>query len=151
VHSLLLKAITTHHESSATTKLAVLAVFQQYLRNNNLFCFWNIQRALEPMFSNNKFHPKSTIIESSVFPGIARGDFSACAQKLFDAIAWSQAPWEIVAYDSDGHSEKVPLSDPVNHDAVIECRSASELVGLGDASLDLVITDPPFGGLLHYS
>ena len=31
------------------------------------------------------------------------------------------------------------------------CGSSTELTWLADASLDLVITDPPFGGLLHYS
>jgi hypothetical protein len=151
VHALLLKAIATNPRATAQTKFAVLGVFQQYLRNNNLFCFWNIQRALEPMFSNNNYHPKSTIIESSVFRAIARGDFAACAQKLLEAIEWCQAPWDIVAFDNDGHSEKVPMSDKVTHNAQVECRSATELGILADASQDLVITDPPFGGLLHYS
>lgn len=31
------------------------------------------------------------------------------------------------------------------------CGSSSNLASLSDNSLDLVITDPPFGGLLHYS
>jgi predicted RNA-binding Zn-ribbon protein involved in translation (DUF1610 family)/SAM-dependent methyltransferase len=151
VHALLLKAITTNPRATAQTKFAVLGVFQQFLRNNNLFCFWNIQRALEPMFSNNNYHPKSTIIESSVFPAIARGDFTACTQKLLEAIEWCQAPWDIVAFDNDGHSDKVPMSDKVNHNVEVECCSATELGILTDASQDLVITDPPFGGLLHYS
>jgi putative DNA methylase len=151
VHALLLKAIVTNPHATQKTKFAVLGVFQQYLRNNNLFCFWNIQRALEPMFSNNNYHPKSTMIESSVFPGIARGDFAACAQKLLEAIEWCQEPWDIVAFDNDGHSDKVPMSDKVNHAAEVQCLSATDLGVLAEASQDLVITDPPFGGLLHYS
>src|SRR3989442_94511 len=103
------------------------------------------------MFSNNNFHPKSTMVESSVFPTVARGDFTACAQKLLEAMSWCQAPWDIATYDNDGHSEKVPMSDRMNQGAVIECRSATELEFLPDASQDLVVTDPPFGGLLHYS
>jgi putative DNA methylase len=59
------------------------------------------------MFSNNNFHPKSTLVESSVFTGIARGDFAACAQKLLEAIGWCNAPWEIATFDGEGHSDKV--------------------------------------------
>jgi adenine-specific DNA methylase len=151
VHSLLLKAIATNDRASAQAKFAVLGVFQQYLRNNNLFCFWNSQRALEPMFSNNNFHPKSTLVESSVFTGLARGDFAACAQKLLEAVGWCNAPWEIATFDNEGHSDKVLIHDKVLHNAVLECSSASQLVTLPDSSYDLVVTDPPFGGLLHYS
>jgi putative DNA methylase len=151
VHSLLLRAIVTNTRASALTKFAVLGVFQQYLRNNNLFCFWNIQRALEPMFSNNNFHPKSTVVESSVFTGSARGDFAACAQKLIEAVEWCKSPWEIAISDTEGHSEKVCLNDELLPNAALECGSASELQRLRDGSYDLVITDPPFGGLLHYA
>ncbi len=151
VHSLLLKALATNPRASASTKFAVLGVFQQYLRNNNLFCFWNSQRALEPMFSNNNFHPKSTVVESSVFTGEARGDFAACAKKLLEAVEWSTNPWEIATFDDEGHSEKVCINDKVLHNALLECSSASELATLPAATQDLVITDPPFGGLLHYS
>jgi SAM-dependent methyltransferase len=151
VHSLLLKAIVTNGRASALTKLAILGVFQQYLRNNNLFCFWNIQRALEPMFSNNNFHPKSTLVESSVFTGNARGDFAACAQKLFEAAEWCKSPWEIAVADAEGHSEKICINDQVLPNAMLDCQSASDLQMLSDASYDLVITDPPFGGLLHYA
>jgi putative DNA methylase len=151
VHSLLLKAIATNGRASAQAKFAVLGVFQQYLRNNNLFCFWNTQRALEPMFSNNNFHPKSTLVENSVFTGIGRGDFAACGQKLLEAVGWCNAPWEIATFDGQGHSDKVFVHDKVLHDAVLECSSASELVELPDSSYDLVVTDPPFGGLLHYA
>ncbi|MBR4876176.1 MAG: hypothetical protein IKU14_00490 [Rhodocyclaceae bacterium] len=47
-------------------------------------------------------------------------------------------------------SEKVYLGDAVQA-AQIGQGSSTELAHIPDASLDLVITDPPFGGLLHYS
>lgn len=34
---------------------------------------------------------------------------------------------------------------------IIECGSSSNLSSIADSSYDLVVTDPPFGGLLHYS
>ncbi len=103
------------------------------------------------MFSNNNFHPKSTLVENSVFTGLARGDFAACAQKLLEAIEWSDAPWDIVISDDEGHSDKFCLGDKVLPGAVLQCSSASELQALVDNSQDLVVTDPPFGGLLHYA
>ena len=33
----------------------------------------------------------------------------------------------------------------------MECRSATELSDTTDGAYDLIITDPPFGGLLHYA
>jgi len=85
----------------------MLGAFQQYLRNQNMFCFWNIQRALEPMFSNNNFHPKSNVVENSVFSGHGRGDFRASVDKLIDAIEWSSTPWEIATENDAGHGMKV--------------------------------------------
>ncbi len=50
-----------------------------------------------------------------------------------------------------GKSEKVYPGDQVLNSVVLACASSTELTSEGDASYDLVITDPPFGGLLHYS
>ena len=41
VHTQLLRAIVTVGEHSWDTREVVLSVFQQYLRNQNMFCFWN--------------------------------------------------------------------------------------------------------------
>ena len=47
---------------------------------------------------------------------------------------------------------KLPCGDPVLPDrAAIACVSATDLPGIEAGTYDLVITDPPFGGLLHYS
>src|SRR5690606_20477268 len=75
---------------------------------------------------------------------------------------WAVQPWEAVsaegmkrrdaalAAEFSGKSEKVFPGDPVNESEVF-CGSSTELSQLVDGSIDLVITDPPFGGLLHYS
>lgn len=149
VHALLLKTIATA-SVAWEVKEQVLGVFQQYLRNQNLFCFWNTQRALEPLFSDNHFHPKSTAIENSVFSGKARGDFSSCAAKLVESLAWSRDPWEIASPDG-GHSQKVKTRDPLVRKVTLECGSASSLDSIADKSLDLIVTDPPFGGLIQYA
>jgi len=49
-----------------------------------------------------------------------------------------------------GKSEKVFPGDPVGEVDVFQ-GSSTDITYAPTASLDLVITDPPFGGLLHYS
>ena len=150
VHSQLLKALIANVKDKAVGEVS-LGVFQQYLRNQNMFCFWNMQRALEPMFSNNNYHPKNSVVENSVFTGIARGDFRSSGNKAIEALVWSLSPWEIVSQDG-GHSNKISTGDPVVSNRVnLSCGSASALTSSSDSEYDLVITDPPFGGLLHYS
>jgi hypothetical protein len=153
VHSMLLKAIVEIGGASHKweTREYLLAAFQQYLRNQNLFCFWNTQRALEPMFSNNNFHPKLTTVENSCFSGLGRGDFRSCIDKSLEALDWRDDPWEIVCDNSGLHSDKVPVGDAVLDGSTLACVSATDLSPIIDGSYDLVITDPPFGGLLHYS
>ena len=76
--------------------------------------------------------------------------------------SWSQNPWELVATENlqktdatlakelGGKSEKffwgIPLSVQKS-----SRDSATELAEAKGHSFDLVITDPPFGGLIHYS
>ena len=46
---------------------------------------------------------------------------------------------------------KFYCEDPVEHGAILTCESATDLSDISESSYDLVITDPPFGGLLHYA
>jgi putative DNA methylase len=142
----------------------VLSAFQQFLRNQNMFCFWNIQRALEPHFSNNNYYPKFNPIENSVFSGLGRGDWNACVRFLLESLDWRAQPWEIaghryltekspsLAEHITGNSVKVETEDSVHSSSVhLSCGSATSLSQLQDDSFDAVITDPPFGGLMQYS
>lgn len=163
VHSLLLKAIVNVGRYSWATREYILGAFQQYLRNNNLFSFWNPQRDTpEPMFSNNNYHPKATVIENSVFANLGRGNWTSCVEGILEGHEWAINPWETVSLEGlrridqsladqcSGKSEKAFLSDPVMPAAVLQA-SSTDLDFLPSEACDLVITDPPFGGLLHYS
>lgn len=86
-----------------------------------------------------------------MFSRLARGDFASCAAKLLDSIIWCQHPWEIATASDDGHAEKVFTNDAVIFDADLRCSSATDLAALDDATIDLVITDPPFSGLIQYA
>ncbi|WP_261533399.1 DUF1156 domain-containing protein [Burkholderia multivorans] len=163
VHAQLLKAITTTGHYDWKVREFVLGAFQQYLRNQSLFTLWNVQGdKLEPQFANNNFHPKSTVVENCVFPVLGRGNWAACVEGIVQGREWTIQPWEAVSLEAlkrqaptlveqlPGKSEKVFPGDSVGEVAVYQ-GSSTDLAHVATASLDLVITDPPFGGLLHYS
>lgn len=163
VHSQLLKAIVELGDYSWEVREYVLGAFQQYLRNQSLFTIWNIQGdKLEPQFANNNYHPKSTLVENCVFPKLGRGNWASCIEGIIEGRDWAADPWEAVSVESlsrkdsvlagqiSGKSEKVRPGDPVC-DVTLYQGSSTDLSQLADNSFDLVITDPPFGGLLHYS
>jgi len=142
----------------------VLGGFQQYLRNQNMFCFWDRDYdKLVPHMSNANFHSKNNVVENCVFPALGRGNWETCSTTLIESADWAADPWEVVSNERlaqdapslkdllSGKSEKVYCNDPVGHDADLQCVSATQLSGIEKSSYDLVITDPPFGGLLHYS
>lgn len=163
VHAQLLKAIVELGDYEWTVREYVLGAFQQYLRNQSLFTLWNIQGdKLEPQFANNNYHPKSTVVENCVFPTLGRGNWASCIEGIIEGRDWAVQPWEAVSVESlkrldpalaqetTGKSEKVFPGDPVG-DVSVHQGSSTDLAQIPSASLDLVITDPPFGGLLHYS
>jgi adenine-specific DNA methylase len=163
VHSQLLKAIMEAGNYSQKTREYVLGGFQQYLRNQSLFTLWNLGAdKLEPMFANNNYHPKSTVVENSVFANLGRGNWKSCVEGIVEGATWARWPWDTVSVEylkrshpeiagqSTAKGEKAFLGDPLM-DAVIAQGSATDLSSVSTESVDLVITDPPFGGLLHYS
>jgi adenine-specific DNA methylase len=163
VHAQLLKAIVNVGSYDWKTREFVLGAFQNYLRNQSVLAFWHINKDhFVPAMSNNNFHPKSTLVEVGVFSPMGYGPWRSCVPVLLESRDWAMQPWEAVSAESlkrkdavladgiSGKSEKVFPSDPVNG-ADVFCGSSTDLAKVADASLDLVITDPPFGGLLHYS
>lgn len=167
VHAQLLKTILKvgGEKYNEETREFILGVFQQYIRNQNMFCFWDISRdCLAPSLSNANFHPKANVVENSVFPELGRGNWYSSIQILLESMGFIREPWELVSLPwlaerssidlskSTGKSEKVYLGDFISAKQVaLECSSATQLNSISDDSYDLVITDPPFGDLLHYS
>jgi putative DNA methylase len=163
VHTQIHKAIATSGTYSEAEREYVLGALQQYLRNQSMFTLWNVQAdKLEPQFANNNYHPKATTVENGVFAALGRGNWASCAEGILDGKMWGLQPWEAVSVEGlkgtnptlaskiGGKSEKVFAGDPVDG-AETWCGSSTDLAELSSSSIDLVITDPPFGGLLHYS
>ncbi|RFF50155.1 DUF1156 domain-containing protein [Xanthomonas campestris] len=163
MHAQLLKAIVEVGNYDWNVREFVVGAFQQYLRNQNLFCFWDSgYDKLVPHMSNNNYHPKNNVVENSVFPVLGRGNWASCIDGINEGREWAAQPWDSVSIEAlkrrdpaladqlGGKSEKVFPGDPVL-DVAVHQGSSTDLAQLESGSLDLVITDPPFGGLLHYS
>lgn len=161
--SLILKSILNIGEYSWETREYVLAAFQQYLRNNNSFSFWNIQAdQLEPHFSNNNYHPKALPIENNFVAPMGRGNWNSCTEGLGELLDWAANPWETVASSfletrktdirqvPKSKSQKAWPHDPVG-EAEIWQGSSTDLMQVLGESIDLVITDPPFGEIMQYA
>lgn len=163
-HAQMLRAIAGAGEHRWEVREYVLGAFQQYLRNQNMFAFWHLSHDhFAPMLSNSNFHPKSTVIETGFFTPIGYGPWPSTTAALSEAIAWSDNPWELVSAEwlaavapsaatgVSAKSQKVRCEDPVSSGVEIASSSATDLSSLSAECMDLVVTDPPFGGLVHYS
>jgi putative DNA methylase len=163
VNAQLLKAIVEVGNHEWQVREYVLGAYQQYLRNQNMFCFWDSgYDKLVPHLSNNNYHPKALPVENCVFATLGRGNWASCIEGIIEGRDWAVHPWEAVSAEGlkrkdsalaggiTGKSEKVFPGDPVTG-AEVFCGSSTELAQLADSSLDLVITDPPFGELMQYA
>ena len=166
LHSLLLMTIDTVAPSkhSRECREMVLAAFQQYLQAQNMMCWWNVQTdRLAVSFSSNTFHPKATVIEGG-FPWAKYGHsrWASCVRKIGEALDWKATPYDLLTrqqateFVSDASSlgtksVQVPNLDSPVAGSELRCVSSTDLSSVPARTFDLVITDPPFGGLLHYA
>ncbi|QOK90518.1 DUF1156 domain-containing protein [Ralstonia pseudosolanacearum] len=158
----LLKAISENTKYSQAARECVLGAYQQYIRNQNMFCFWDISRdGLVPHMSNNNFYPRNNPVENNFVSSLGRGNWRASAEGVIEGIEWARNPWDSVSLaqiekaapqlsELSGKSEKVFSSDPLLG-AEVRLASSTALDHLSDASVDLVITDPPFGDNIQYA
>lgn len=154
IHSQLLKSIVLLQERGMPLDLCeqALGAFQQYLRNQNRFCFWNIGAdKLEPMFSNSNYNVRPQTIGNCAFADLGRGNWRSAVGTVIEGLEYIKKPWETyLGSKIDGNSLEV--GDEVATDCTeIHCGSSMELSFLDAGTFDLVITDPPFGDNLFYA
>jgi hypothetical protein len=165
VHTRLMRAILNAESYSAETRLFALSILQQYLRNQNMFCIWDVgYDKLAPFLSKNNLHPPARPVENGVFNKLGRGNWGSCVETACEALAWKADPWEVVSADNlrishidlaselgDAKSVKVFGGDPILNHAQISCGTSTQLDEMASATFDLVITDPPFGDIMQYA
>ncbi|TVP96591.1 MAG: DUF1156 domain-containing protein [Planctomycetaceae bacterium] len=163
-HSMLLRAIFSRTSNDNGTAMFVLGSFQQYLRNQCMLSFWHLTMdKLAPALSNSNFHPKPNVVEVGMFPPMGYGPWSSTTKPLISGLSWKQRPWDLIANEDlaskvpkiatllTGKSSKIYPNDRVLNNAVLDCRSSTDLATVSKESVDLVITDPPFERLVQYS
>jgi putative DNA methylase len=164
VHIAILRAITTC-DASHEARLVCIGALQQYLRTQNMFCIWNIQAdKLEPFLSKNNFQPPARPVENGVFNRLGRGNWTSCADVALEGLNWSRSPYEVVAVENlrqvfpqiasdcgNAKSVKTATKDPLLDRADLTCGSSTALPNVPSTSIDLVVTDPPFGDIMQYS
>lgn len=152
-HALLLRSIIDAKAKPALEDF-VLGAVQQYLRNQNMMCFWNPQRDTpEPFFSQAHYHPKQQVVENSVFGSLGRGNWLSSVGTLLEASEWASNPWEKVegAAEETVKSDHVPIGDPILPGSAKVVRgSSTEMPAEWTSTFDNVITDPPFGDNVFY-
>ncbi|MBP6702580.1 MAG: DUF1156 domain-containing protein [Vicinamibacteria bacterium] len=163
--SQLLKAIVDDATAPWEAREALLGAFQQYVRNQNLLCFWDEgYDKLVPHFSGNNYSLKSKPVENNVFGKIGRGNWRSCVEGLMESLEWRRDPWERVTKSEllrrskdlakqfkQGKSLRIGVGDPVLDRVGLSCGSSTELTEIGTGEIDMVVTDPPFSELVQYS
>lgn len=153
-------------------KEQMLCLFSSTLEFNNLFCSYKGEGtgAVRHMFSNHILKPERAPLENSVW-GTSKSSGTFCTlfeSRLIRAKRYLDEPFE-VDFERDlmgqrAGSCKTMASDPiqVNHveswnDLIATDRGLLILNGdssclpIPDASVDAVVTDPPYFDFVHYS
>ncbi|UWZ85267.1 DNA methyltransferase [Occallatibacter riparius] len=169
-HGLLLKEIL-HLENTAIQE-QLLCLFSSNLEFNNLFCSFKGEGtgAVRHMFSNHILKPERMPLENSVWgTEKSSGTFlSLFESRLLRAKRYLDEPFEIAMNEAlFGNSKKackIICSDPIHvpqvttwdglnsaKQAALILSGDSSRLPLPDASVDAVITDPPYFDFVHYS
>lgn len=148
-----------------------VCLFSGTLEFNNLFCSFKGEGtgAVRHMFSNHILKPERTPLENSVWgiQGKSSGTFSTLFKsRLVKAKAYLDEPFEILV-EKNGlkhSSKKIVCSPPLKLkllDSWVQFNSAeqsalilngdSSSLPIPDASVDAVVTDPPYFDFVHYS
>ncbi|NQU09976.1 adenine-specific DNA methylase [bacterium] len=151
---------------------AMLTVFSGALEFNNVFASYKGEGtgAIRHMFSHHILKPERMPIEGNVWgTPKSSGSFSTLFKsRLLRAVEYQQAPFEVAVNEggkgSGGrkvYGSSAPLTggvstawpppgSPSARSIHLSC-GASDATDLPDASVDLVVTDPPFFDNVHYS
>lgn len=161
-HALLMKAILTTNPEKHRWEVRefLVGAHQQYVRSNSMFTFYHVKNdQAAKHLSNNNFFSRNTVLEVSVFGPVGDARWTSAGRSLLEGLEWRDEPWELLVNSADnpdsaatGKATKLCLNDPVVIETTsIERGSATSIDHVADGSIDLVVTDPPFGSNIQYS
>ncbi len=151
------------------TRELLTCLFSGALEFNNMFASFKGEGtgAVRHMFSHHILKPERTPLEANLWGTPASsGSFSGLfASRILRALDYAEAPTEIRVAEKGAAAEKVRgLSDPIGFEPAasfaefrdgggrlyLSCGDSAR-TDIEDASVDAVITDPPFFDNVHYS
>lgn len=145
-----------------------LCLFSSTLEFNNIFCSYKGEGtgAVRPIFSNHILKPERTPLENSVwgYRG-SSGCFSTLYKsRLLKAKQYLDEPFELYIDHKTQKCTKQVASRKISatmcetwdafhaaNNAALILNGDSAALPLPDASVDLVVTDPPYFDFIHYS
>ncbi|UZE92464.1 MAG: DUF1156 domain-containing protein [Methanosarcinales archaeon] len=143
----------------------LLLAFSDSLANNNMLCYYAFAyRKLTPLFGLHAYRMITRPVEGNVW-GIkfGRGSFTSCVFKMLRGKDYCVNPYEL-SY-SNGKLKKVYTNESLNvtvtsdpqrwYEREGQCllinKSSEDLSYLQDATIDFILTDPPYYDNLSYS
>lgn len=161
----LLKSINEYEDDE--TKFWLLLAFSGMLEMNNMFCRYQANAyKICNIFFNHAYVPISMPVENNVWGSkLGTGNFVKTINKIIKGKEFCSSIYDIRAYEKDGkivadkefsdevvkvHTTNDISKIDVNH-PVLLCQDSSTLDILKDKSVDIVLTDPPFGANVMYS
>ncbi|WP_434032616.1 hypothetical protein [Pseudomonas aeruginosa] len=144
--ALLMREIRALEEPVRTS---IAMAFSDHLTTNCMMASYAYGwRRLTPLFSVRAFRHIQRPVELNPWvERTGRGSFPNTVRKLGQAAAYARAPKE-----PTGKAEFVPVALRVpKHRGTIHLGSAQALTFLADASVDVVLTDPPYFDNIAYS
>ena len=153
-------------KNQAARELLALA-FSDCLASNNMFCFYAFDYGkLTPLFGLHAYAKMSRPVENNVWGlTLGRGSFSKCFNKLLEGKRYANNPFEY-KYTNTGdpkqeftgegircklYTKEQPWQSSSEGIALVLNQSSEELWPLSTASVDLILSDPPYYNNLAYS
>lgn len=164
LHLSLLARQISELETSADRELLGLA-FSEHLTTNCMYAAYAFgYRRLSPLFSMHSYRHIVRPVELNPWlEGIGRGTFPNALNKVNKGVAFAKAPTDLhvdggrvfgggPVGPSDGRVGR-SATDVVEGelDAAVAVQNSTDLSGLPDESVDLVLTDPPYFDNVCYS
>lgn len=152
--------------SNAPTRDAFLILLSGVLEFNNMFASYKGEGtgAVRHMFAHHILKPERTPIEANVWgTPKSSGSFTTLFKsRLLRALDYREAPFEAtVGSRGKTYFAAVPFSGlvstswptktPFDQRGIYLSCGSSDVTGLPNASVDLIVTDPPFFDNVHYS
>lgn len=157
-------------EPDETCRELLLLLFSGTLEFNNMLCSYKGEGtgAVRPLFNHHILKPEKMALENSIW-GTSKS--SGCFSTLFEsrilpALRYRQQPFEldIVQEKQKIRGKKLfglstsPIHIPVpdfhkldsKNRALLFCQDSAQ-VNLPDASVDAIVSDPPYFDFVHYS